>query len=141
MFDVIVITDKGKNTKRIRCAIKQCTIGKSRENLVQIRGWRIAPIHARLEMTDKGIYVEDVSEGVGTSVNGSRIDYYGPLRSADVINIGSYDFRVGNAIGDDIDEAPAFAAEPEPLDDKDWTMETLSVKPFRRTTKRPPRSM
>ncbi|AKH20733.1 ATPase, T2SS/T4P/T4SS family [Sedimenticola thiotaurini] len=125
MFDVIVITDKGKNTKRIRCAIKQCTIGKSRENLVQIRGWRIAPVHARLEMTDKGIYVEDVSEGIGTSVNGSRIDYYGPLRSADIINIGSYDFRVGNAVGEDIEETPAFAAEPEPLDDKDWTMETF----------------
>ncbi len=125
MFDVIVITDKGKNTKRIRCAIKQCTIGKSRENLVQIRGWRIAPIHARLEMTDKGIYIEDVSEGIGTSVNGSRIDYYGPLRSADVINIGSYDFRVGNAIGEDIEETPAFAAEPETLDNKDWTMETF----------------
>jgi len=125
MFDVIVITDKGKNTKRISCSIRQCTIGKSRDNLVQIRGWRIAPVHARIEMTDKGIYIEDMSDGVGTNVNGERVDYYGPLRSADVINIGSYDFRVGNASGEDIEETPAPTAEPEVLDDKDWTVETF----------------
>jgi len=66
MFDVIIITDKGKTTNRVRCNIKHCSIGKSRDNLVPIRGWRIAPIHCRIEMTDKGIYVEDTSEGIGT---------------------------------------------------------------------------
>jgi len=125
MFDVIVITDKGKNTKRVSCSIRQCTIGKSRDNLIQIRGWRIAPVHARIEMTDKGIYVEDMSDGVGTNVNGQRVDYYGPLRSADVITIGNYDFRVGNASGEDIEEMPSPTAEPEVLDDKDWTVETF----------------
>jgi len=39
MFDVIVITDKGTNVNRIHCTLKQCTIGKSRDNLVVIRGW------------------------------------------------------------------------------------------------------
>ncbi len=125
MFDVIIITDKGKNTKRVRCTIKQCTVGKSRDNLIQIRGWRIAPVHARMEMTDKGIYIEDLSNGVGTMVNGERIDYYGPLRSADTINICGYDFRVGIASGDDIEETPAHSSEPEVLDNKDWAMGTF----------------
>ncbi|MCP3666468.1 MAG: Flp pilus assembly complex ATPase component [Gammaproteobacteria bacterium] len=125
MFDVIIITDKGKNTKRVRCTIKQCTIGKSRDNLIVIRGWRIAPVHARLEMTEKGIYIEDLSDGVGTMVNGERIDYYGPLRSADTINICGYDFRVGIASGDDIEETPAHSSEPEVLDNKDWVMGTF----------------
>lgn len=127
MFDIVVITDKGKTTKRVRCMIKQCTIGKSRDNLVQIRGWRIAPVHCRIEMTDKGIYVEDVSEGIGTDVNGDKISYYGPLRSSDVITIGNTEFRVGAAVGEadaDADAVPA-GSEPQTLHDQDWAMETV----------------
>ncbi len=125
MFDVIVVTDGGKTTDRIQCNIKHCTIGKSRDNLVQIRGWRVAPIHCRIEMTNKGIYVEDSSEGVGTSVNGEKITYYGPMRSADVITIGNYEFRVGNASGDDLSEAVPVTGEKESLADKEWKMETF----------------
>ena len=125
MFDVVIIADKGKSKRRVRCMIKQCTIGKSRDNLVQIRGWRIAPVHCRVEMTDKGIYVEDTSDGLGTSVNGDKITYYGPLRSNDLIGIGSYEFRIGTAVGEDIELSPPGGAEPEDLDDKDWTMETF----------------
>ena len=134
MFDVIVITDNGASVNRVRCTLKQCTIGKSRDNLVQIRGWRVAPVHCRIELTDKGLYVEDVSEGGGISVNGDKVPYYGPIRSSDVINIGSYDFRLGMANSeDDAPEAENGEAkpkavnsqEPENLDEKDWTMETF----------------
>ncbi len=125
MFDIVVITDKGKTTDRIRCNIKNCSIGKSRQNLVQIRGWRIAPVHARIEMTDKGIYVEDTSEGIGTMVNGEKITYYGPIRSADVVSIGSYEFKIGAAAGDELDKKAPVAGEKEDISDKDWTMETF----------------
>lgn len=130
MFDIVVITDKGKTTKRVRCMIKQCSIGKSRDNLVQIRGWRIAPVHCRIEMTDKGIYVEDVSEGIGTDVNGDKISYYGPLRSSDVIAIGNTEFRVGAAVGEaDADEnAVPAGSEPQTLHDQDWAMETVMAQ-------------
>lgn len=125
MFDIIIITDKGKTTKRVRCMIKHCTIGKSRDNLVQIRGWRIAPVHCRIEMTDKGIYIEDTSEGIGTDVNGDKVSYYGPLRSADVVSIGNYEFRIGVASGEvEEHEAPA-SSEPVTLHDQDWAMETV----------------
>jgi pilus assembly protein CpaF len=125
MFDIIIITDKGKTTSRVRCNIKQATIGKSRDNLVQIRGWRIAPVHARIEMTDKGMFVEDTSEGIGTLVNGQKITYYGPIRSADIISIGGYEFRVGEAKGQELDATPVAAGEKENLKDKDWSMETF----------------
>ncbi len=110
MFDVVVIADKGKTQQRVRCMIKQCTIGKSRDNLVQIRGLRIAPVHCRVEMTDKGIYIEDTSDGIGTSVNGNKVNYYGPLRSNDVIGIGAYEFRIGTAVGEGIEEGRPLAA-------------------------------
>ena len=43
MFDVVVRTKAGKKLKGLRCPINECGIGKARDNLIQIRGWRIAP--------------------------------------------------------------------------------------------------
>jgi pilus assembly protein CpaF len=108
MFDVIMKTDGGKKTEKIRCNINHCTIGKSRDNLVQIRGWRVANVHAELEQTEKGIFVIDKSDGIGLLVNGERSNYYGPLRSSDEIEIGSYSIKVGLRE----DEAAAEAGEP-----------------------------
>lgn len=131
MFDVIVITDKGANVKRVRCTLKHCTIGKSKDNLVQIRGWRVAQEHCRIELNDKGLYVEDISDGSGIAVNGNRVPYYGPIRSSDVISIGSYDFRLGaveDSVEEDIDvnEQPkAMSSEPEDIGSQDWTMQTF----------------
>ena len=48
MFDVVVRTKAGKKLKGLRCPINECGIGKARDNLIQIRGWRIAPYHAAL---------------------------------------------------------------------------------------------
>ncbi len=124
MFDIIVIADKGKTTRRVRCTLKQCTIGKSRDNLIQIRGWRIAPMHARVHMTDKGIFVEDLSEGIGTRVNGEVVQNYGPLRGSDVIAIGGYEFRIGMA---DLDEEEGNVAGSfqELAPEDDWTVATV----------------
>jgi pilus assembly protein CpaF len=97
MFDVILSTDKGKKTESIRCNINHCTIGKSRENLVQIRGWRVANVHAEIEQTQNGIYVIDKSDGMGLLVNGQRATHYGPLQSSDEIVIGNYSINVGIA--------------------------------------------
>ena len=150
MFDVMVITDKGTNVNRIRCTLKQCTIGKSRDNLVVIRGWRVAAVHCKIELTDKGLYVEDVSDGNGITVNGNTVPFYGPIRSSDVISIGNYDFRIGTASSEnsaDTDpDTPAplaklASSEPEELGEKDWSMETFigkveeSITPEERTDK------
>ncbi|MGB1238642.1 MAG: ATPase, T2SS/T4P/T4SS family [Pseudomonadales bacterium] len=131
MFEVVVITDKGANVERVRCTLRHCTIGKSRDNLVQIRGWRVAQVHCKVELTDRGLYVEDVSEGSGISVNGNKVPYYGPIRSSDVISIGSYDFRLGTVE----ESAPKPAATPDigsatehdkvQKTDDDWTMQTF----------------
>jgi pilus assembly protein CpaF len=95
MFDIVVITDKGKTSETVRCNINHCTIGKSRENLIQIRGWRVANVHAELEQTDKGLFIIDKSDGLGVLVNNGKISHYGPLRSSDVMEIGNYQLKVG----------------------------------------------
>ncbi len=130
MFEVVVITDKGASVERVNCTLRHCTIGKSRDNLVQIRGWRVAQVHCKIELTDKGLYVEDVSDGSGIAVNGNKVPFYGPIRSSDVISIGSYEFRLG--VAEERDSAALnLSAQGEvehPVTakkaDDDWMMQT-----------------
>ena len=117
MFDVVVITDNGANVDRVHCGLGHCTIGKSKDNLIQIRGWRVAQVHCKIELTDKGLYVEDLSEGSGISINGEKVPYYGPVLGADVIAIGNYEFRVGATQDENAQTqspATAPAAQPAP---------------------------
>jgi pilus assembly protein CpaF len=79
----------------LRVPISECGIGKARDNLIQLRGWRIAGYHAELQQNAQGIFVEDKSGNGGTKVNGQPIERYGPLKSSDKIQIGSYVITVG----------------------------------------------
>jgi len=98
MFDIVIKTDKGKFIDRVRCNARKATLGKGRDNLVHLRGFRIAPIHAQIEQTEKGIYIENRSGAAGSiQVNGVKADHYGPLRASDEIRIGSYCLHVGIA--------------------------------------------
>jgi len=115
MFDIVVNTDKGKKLKGVRCPAKDCGIGKARDNLIQLRGWKISPYHAELRQHADGIYVEDKSGG-GLSINGEAVTRHGPLRTSDKIEIGSYVITVG------VDES-AGTDEFEDIDG--WAMTTM----------------
>jgi pilus assembly protein CpaF len=73
--------------------LNRCGIGKSRDNLVQLRGWKVAGIHAEIEQGEDGLYIIDKVDA-GTFVNSDRVDRYGPLTEADVIAIGNYRLSV-----------------------------------------------
>ncbi len=95
MFDIQVETAKGAEVNKLRCVLNHCTIGKGRDNLVQLRGWSIAPVHAAIQQTSEGLFVEDRSEGAGTLVNGNKIrERHGPLGPEDVVQIGGYLIRL-----------------------------------------------
>jgi pilus assembly protein CpaF len=94
MFNVIVMYDGGRKVDKIHCETFRCSIGKSRDNLVQLRGWRIAQEHAFLEETPQGIFIEDAYDSVPTLVNGERVTRFGPLSSVDRIEIGRYELKV-----------------------------------------------
>ena len=109
MFDVVVKTSGGKKVKGLRCPINECGIGKARDNLIQLRGWRISPYHAEIQRNAEGLFIEDKSGG-NTYVNGQEIQRYGPLRSSDVIGIGGFHITAGidesaeGAYVEDVDE-------------------------------------
>lgn len=107
MFDIVVNTNKGKKIKGVRCPVNECGIGKARDNLIQLRGWKIAPHHAELRRHADGVYVEDKTGSDGVLINGEPVTRHGPLRTSDKIEIGSYIITVG------VDES----AEDEYVDD------------------------
>jgi len=90
MFEITVQTTDGKPVDKIRCMIQQCSIGKSRDNLVQLRGWTMAQKHVEVNQTPSGLYMRDVSKGNGFKVNDVKQDEYGPIKQSDTITIGSY---------------------------------------------------
>lgn len=91
MFEMM-ISAKGESDNTVRCMNNRCGIGKARENLVQLRGWKVAGLHAQMEELEDGLYISDQVDA-GTFVNGKRIDRYGPLQATDVVTIGAYSIR------------------------------------------------
>lgn len=90
MFEIEVTYHDGKPVDKLTCTSRWCELGKARSGIIRLRGWKIAPVHARIEQSLAGLFVEDVSRGYEVRVNGQLISRYGPLAPADTIAIGSY---------------------------------------------------
>ena len=95
MFSVIVKNGKGDVLTTVECPVDTCAIGKSRSNLIQLRGWKIAPQHAEIHRTSEGLFVEQVGQKAVVEVNGEAVTYHGPLHTADKIHIAGYYLQVG----------------------------------------------
>lgn len=122
MFNISIKDSKGKLLDNIPCDQRTCTIGRSGKNFVQLKGWRIAGTHAELTTKSDGLYVTDLSGGVGTMVNGEKVSGYGPLSGEDEINIGSYSLSISSQptikmreLGSSVSEDPAIQADPDPV--------------------------
>jgi pilus assembly protein CpaF len=114
MFDVLVNNSKGERVKNFRCPVAECSIGKARDNFIQLRGWRIAPYHASINRTSEGLFIEDKTGQGRIEVNGDEIEHYGPLRTTDEIVIGGYHIQAGMSTDtedDDFDEDDEDAFE------------------------------
>ncbi len=106
MFDVIVNNSKGERLQNFHCPVSECTIGKARDNFVQLRGWKVANHHAEVTRTSEGLFIEDKTGKNSIEVNGEDVNHHGPIRSADVIIIAGYHIKAGMSgdTGGDIDE-------------------------------------
>lgn len=105
MFDISISTQDDEKIENLHCILNHCSIGKTRDNLVRLRGWRISAIHATVQQDMSGIFIEDCSDGYGTFVNGEKItSRHGPLKSSDIINIGNYNISIGWTENEDKDE-------------------------------------
>ncbi len=109
MFDVIVNNSKGERVKNFHCPVSECTIGKARDNFIQLRGWKVAPHHAEIHRTSEGLFIEDKTGQKRIEVNGNDVDHHGPIRSSDEIVIAGYYIKAGMS----------SAAEEEEFDEDD----------------------
>lgn len=96
MFQVTISTAKGMRVGNFYVTEDSCVIGKKADNGIVLHGWRIAPEHARLQMSDDGVHVHDLDSKNGTRVNGADITSYGPVLAEDVIEIHDYRLKVVN---------------------------------------------
>jgi pilus assembly protein CpaF len=106
MFDVIVNNSKGQRIQNFHCPVNECSIGKARDNFVQLRGWKVANHHAVITRTSEGLFIEDKTGKANIEVNGVDVLHHGPIRSTDEIIIAGYHIKAGMSgdKGDDIDE-------------------------------------
>lgn len=108
MFDVLVNNSKGERIQNFNCPVGECTIGKARDNFIQLRGWKVAPYHAVISRTSEGLFIEDKTGQSRVEVNGEDIEHYGPIRTADKIVIAGYQLQAGMS-----------ADSTDPIDDDD----------------------
>ncbi len=94
MFELEIRYRNGQPVDTLTCATVQCELGKARTCISRLRGWKVAPVHARIEQSLAGLFVEDVSRGYDVQVNGALITRHGPLKEQDEIGIGGYLIRV-----------------------------------------------
>lgn len=90
MFSVLVKTKKGTLVGSYTAEGGECLLGKDKESLVPMAGWKVGGAHARLQCREDGLYVVDQGHRTGTSVNGSKVDEFGPLDEGDVVEISDY---------------------------------------------------
>ena len=131
MFNIVIKNGKGETLDTIECPVDVCAIGKARSNLVQLRGWRVAPQHAEIHRTSEGLFLERVSQKASVEVNGNAVDHYGPLRTSDQVYIAGYYLQVGELAkrpsGDDTKAAlsPLNSTTARPDDDNDVHLKTV----------------
>ncbi|MFT7413741.1 MAG: pilus assembly protein CpaF [Methylophagaceae bacterium] len=129
MFEIKVLDKKGREIEAVRCGADSCEIGSSRDGIIRIRGWRVSPRHARFTRELAGVFIEDVSNGAGISVNDKTVDRHGPITEIDNIVIGGHIVEV--KIIDDVVVTPASDLDSPPkamLNDEELLEATNRVK-------------
>lgn len=126
MFEVNVSSRDGKWQEKVRCGAAFCELGRSREVILRVRGWRVAPKHIRLEKELAGVFIEDISRGFGVTVNGRAITRHGPIAADDVIEFGGFICRVTDYSPDDL------VAEDDSLAGDNLTLPKQSVTDTRK---------
>ena len=88
-------------------------IGKGRECRVRLHGWKIGREHARIYRSKTGLYIQDLGQLFGTTVNGARIQQHGPIAPTDQIVVGPFTLVIEDRIQTQgtSAEAPAGAAD------------------------------
>ena len=86
-------------------------IGKGHECRLRLPGWKIGREHARIYRSKAGLYIQDLGQFFGTTVNGTRIQHHGPIAATDQITVGPFTLVIEDRIQT---QAASTAAQASP---------------------------
>ena len=90
----VCIEAPGEPNRHLQIDSFPCIIGRQSETPWNLKSWRVAKSHARLDVVGEALTISDLGSLAGTWVNGQRIAQYGPLGEADEIQIAGYRIRL-----------------------------------------------
>ena len=109
MFQVTILQPEG--APRVESISEtSAVIGKGRECRLQLPGWKVGREHARIYRTKSGLFIQDLGQFFGTSVNGVRVHQHGPLAADDRIVVGPFTLIVADQLQPTPAGAPAAHA-------------------------------
>ncbi|HAF54737.1 MAG TPA: hypothetical protein DCL01_05855 [Thauera sp.] len=73
-------------------------VGKGRDCRLRLPGWKIGREHARIYRSKTGLYIQDLGQLFGTTVNGARIQQHGPIAPTDQIVVGPFTLVIEDRI-------------------------------------------
>lgn len=85
-YMVAVATDRGPKLLAFR--ISNMLIGRLPDNHLALNHGSVSRRHARISVTPKGVFVEDMGSQNGTTLNGVAVKEQQPVRPGDILRIG-----------------------------------------------------
>ncbi len=104
MAKIIIHTDQN-STEELLLTEGTVTIGRTKDNDIQIDDPAVSAYHAKLVSFFKPTYIQDLRSTNGTYVNGSRVMEH-TLEHGDIITIGKHNIYFSKESG--------FASTPDP---------------------------
>ncbi|WP_299598351.1 ATPase, T2SS/T4P/T4SS family [uncultured Microbulbifer sp.] len=110
---ITVETRKGTPVGRYFSENDRFVIGKGRDALIDLAGWRISRQHAIVSTSGNQIFIESGDKRAEVQVNSIKIDRkYGPLKDGETISIGDYLLTIEDGRLLEADRAPVESSAP-----------------------------
>jgi pilus assembly protein CpaF len=90
----VCIESPGEPNRHLQIDSFPCIIGRQSDAAWNLKSWRVAKSHARLDVVGQALSISDLGSLSGTWVNGQRVSQYGPLGESDEIQIAGYRIRL-----------------------------------------------
>ncbi|HMS79574.1 MAG TPA: ATPase, T2SS/T4P/T4SS family [Burkholderiaceae bacterium] len=91
---LITVDQAGQPTRTVRVERSPCRIGRARDCELPLPSWRVGRVHAEIHVSGRAVRIVDAGTLGGTVVNGERIVEFGPLSSADRVELGGFVLHV-----------------------------------------------
>jgi pSer/pThr/pTyr-binding forkhead associated (FHA) protein len=94
---VVIVTEEGRQSLSMVFDKDQIDIGRDNSCDIVLPASNVSSRHARMFMRDNKVIIRDLGSTNGTTVNGRRLERPQLLQPRDVVRIGNYLLKLGDA--------------------------------------------